>query len=90
MWASSEGHHNVVSAILCNSAAEVNGWDTNKCTSLMVSSGAGHFKVVELLLEHRADRHIKSDTGKTALDYAREAGHTEIIDLLLNYPDSAA
>ena len=38
--------------------------------------------IVETLLRHDADKTIKDNEGKTALDYAKEKELNEIIELL--------
>jgi ankyrin repeat protein len=42
-------------------------------TPLMVAAGSGSVEVVELLLDRGADRTLKDDAGKTALDYLSSA-----------------
>ncbi len=38
--------------------------------------------VVQLLLKHAADKSLKDDLGKTALDYANEKGFKDLEKLL--------
>jgi ankyrin repeat protein len=38
--------------------------------------------MAKLLLEHGADKSIKTNDGKTAKDFAHEKGFTEIAELL--------
>ena len=47
-------------------------------TALMVAAGNGFTDAVDALLDAGADRARKTDAGKTAADFARERGHTEI------------
>lgn len=42
-------------------------------------SGAGHLDVVECLLEHHADVHIKNSKGWTALHSAAAGGYFEVV-----------
>ena len=42
----------------------------------------GHKDIVEVLLRYKADPKIKDNEGKTALDYARDSGRKEILQLL--------
>ncbi len=46
----------------------------------------GHADFVRLLLEHGADKTIKNNFGKTALDIAKEKSNQAIIDLLHDKP----
>ncbi|KAG6882839.1 hypothetical protein C0993_008951 [Termitomyces sp. T159_Od127] len=43
-------------------------------------------KKVKLLLDHKWDRTLRNDEGKTLLDIARSKNKTELVDLLENYP----
>jgi hypothetical protein len=51
-------------------------------TPLMSASKKGSTDVVKLLLSNGADVAARTKAGKTALDYAREKGHQEIVGLL--------
>ena len=51
-------------------------------TLLMNVSKKGYVDIVKLLLSHGADVNASTKAGKTALDYAREKGHQEIVGLL--------
>ncbi|OEY86820.1 hypothetical protein BIY23_02200 [Wolbachia pipientis] len=51
-------------------------------TPLFIAAGIGHQNITRLLLDSGADPEIRNKDGKTALDLAKEAGHTEIIDML--------
>lgn len=42
----------------------------------------GDLQAVKDAIEKGADVNAKSDDGGTALQYAKEEGHTEIVDLL--------
>ena len=60
----------------------------------MLAATEGHEAVVRLLLKAGADKEAKSKggfffNGKTALDWAREKGHTSIVALLENPPPTA-
>ena len=39
-------------------------------------------QIVKLLLKHNADKSIKDNDGKTALDYANEKGFQDIAEVL--------
>ncbi len=47
-------------------------------TALMIAAGNGFTDAVDALLEAGADTKLKTPEGKTAADFARERGHTEI------------
>jgi len=51
-------------------------------TPLMSASQNGSTDVVKFLLSHGADVNVRTKAGKTALDYAQEKGHREIVGLL--------
>ena len=50
--------------------------------SLIRAAGRGHIDTVKALLEAGADLNAKDKEGKTALMYAKEKNHTEIVHLL--------
>jgi ankyrin repeat protein len=51
-------------------------------TPLHVASYDGALEVVRLLLEYGADVEVKNNDGQTALQYAAERGHDEVLELL--------
>jgi ankyrin repeat protein len=59
---------------------------TNSQTALMLVSGADlklmNVEMVKILLNNNADKTIKDQSNKSALDYAMLSGNQEIIDLL--------
>jgi len=50
-------------------------------TALMAASDNGHFDVVKMLLDNGADVNAKDQNGRTALYFAKEKGHQNIIML---------
>ena len=54
-------------------------------TPLMTASAYNKPQVVEILLKHNANRDAKDSDGKTALDYAKENNHQDIIKLLTEF-----
>ncbi|XP_069700994.1 26S proteasome non-ATPase regulatory subunit 10-like [Periplaneta americana] len=56
--------------------------DANQWTALHCAAGCGHAPVVQLLLQHGAERGARSKQGQTALDLARQWGHTEVEAML--------
>ena len=51
-------------------------------TPLMEAALNGQPEMVDLLLEHGADRNMRDDKGQTAGDYARQNGHAALADHL--------
>ena len=64
--------------LLLNNGAEVDKANIYGVTPLILASALGRLEVVNLLIEHQADVHLKNDDGKTALHYARREGYTAI------------
>jgi ankyrin repeat protein len=60
----------------------VDSRDSYGQTALMLAAHAGHRKVVELLIAHRANLNVTAKFGLSALMLAIVAGHTEIAILL--------
>jgi len=52
-------------------------------TSLSLASSVGHVKVVNILMDSRADLELKCNLGNTALHMAARAGHTSVVRALL-------
>jgi len=53
-------------------------------TALMFAAAEGQAEVVRTLLSHGASYETTDDDGETALDFARNNGHTEVVQLLEN------
>ncbi len=85
MEASMEGHHLIVK-LLIEEGANVNAETNVSGTALMFASIKGHVDIVKQLLEKGADPSISidgtKDAGMTALDYACQKEHSEVIRLL--------
>lgn len=62
----------------------INQVEGNGYSALIKASIKGHKNIVEWLLQKGADKSLRSFDSKTALDYARENKHKEIIQLLDN------
>ena len=58
-------------------------------TPLMTAAAEGEAKVVRLLLAHGADPTLKDVDGDTAASFARQKGHTSVVQLLENPPPAA-
>jgi hypothetical protein len=51
-------------------------------TALMLAAANDHTETVKLLLDRGADINVRDNEGKTALVWAREKGHPEIVQLI--------
>ncbi|PTQ41189.1 LOW QUALITY PROTEIN: hypothetical protein MARPO_0035s0001 [Marchantia polymorpha] len=58
-------------------------FDVSNETPLMLACLYGHEDVVKLLLEHKADVMVYSESGRNCLHYAAESGHSEVSSLLI-------
>ena len=47
-----------------------------------MAAAHGYLAIVKRLLEGGAERTLRNKDGKTAIDYAREKGHSEVVALL--------
>lgn len=68
--------------VLLEAGADVNATQHGGYTPLLQAAAAGKKDLVLLLLEHGARPDCLCDRGKSAADYARERGHTELVELL--------
>jgi len=82
MYASSGPFADTV-ALLVNEGAEINIQGTLEgFTPLMTAAAEGLVSVVRLLLAAGADVDLVDKDGDTALSFARQNGHTEVVALL--------
>jgi len=68
--------------IIIEANPDVNLTNDANATPLMEASAKGNINMVKELLKLGADKTIKDDEGNTALEYAKESGYNEIVDLL--------
>ena len=69
--------------VLLDAGAEVNTQGSLEgFTALMTAAAEGQIEVVRLLLERGADPTLKDVDGDTALSFARQAGHTAVVEIL--------
>lgn len=81
-----------VASILSEQPDLANGLASGRLSPLRSAAWHGHEDVVRILLRHGADPSLPNhDSGRTALDFAKERGHTAIARLLRDaWPASAS
>jgi ankyrin repeat protein len=67
---------------LIEKGADVNARQEGGFTPLHSAAQNGNAALVKFLLTHGADRHAKTDDGRTARDFALEAKHEEVAEVL--------
>jgi ankyrin repeat protein len=73
--------------VLLDAGAEIDIQGTLEgFTALMTAAAEGQTEVVRLLLERGADPTLKDVDGDTALSFARQNGHTAVVERLENPP----
>jgi ankyrin repeat protein len=86
MYASSGPFEETVRLLLIG-GAEVDVQGTLEgFTALMTAAAEGQVEVVRVLLDHGADRSIEDSDGDTALTFAQQNSHTEVVELLETPP----
>ncbi|MEO1050421.1 MAG: ankyrin repeat domain-containing protein [Bacteroidota bacterium] len=73
-----------VEDILSKESSKCNG-DDGKGLPLRLASYEGYYDIVKLLLEHGADTELKSSNGKTALDWAADQKHFDVVELIRSF-----
>lgn len=82
-WACTLGNSEVVELLLERNAA-VEHRTKDGCTALMFAALAGHERVAKLLLDHRAEINVESDSNKDSpLTFACWKGHQKVVELFL-------
>ena len=82
-WACTLGNTEVVEELLKQNA-NVEHRTKDGCTALMFACLAGHERVADKLLDHKAEINVESDSNKDSpLTFACWKGHSEVVDLLL-------
>ena len=71
-----------LASYLLKHGAAINAINHNGVTPLIFASMYNKTQMVELLLKHQADISIMDNTGKMAIDYAREKAFETIVTLL--------
>jgi ankyrin repeat protein len=74
------GGHLEIARYLLDHAAYVDAESPNLTTPLMMAARSGNIHLVKLLLDEGAVVTLKNQRNMTAVDFARQADHTEIAD----------
>lgn len=82
-YAAAIGDNDIVKMLLAKSAA-LDAPSPNKTTPMMMAARGGHIYTVKALLDAGADASLKNDVGMTAVDFAQQGGHKDIVEGL-NY-----
>jgi ankyrin repeat protein len=82
MWASHEGHTDIVRLLLSNGAS-IDAQQHLGRTALWYAAQQGRITAVEILITAGADVDLASSDGKTPRDIALELGHGVIAELLV-------
>lgn len=82
LHAAAAGRHLEVCKLLLQKDADPNARQHGGYTALQSAALHGDRDLVDLLLCHGADASLADDEGKRPADFARDAGHAEIAELL--------
>jgi uncharacterized protein len=74
--------HETVMCMLLEKGADINAQNSQGCTPLHWVSGAGSVPMVKFLLDEGTNTNIVDNSGRTAIDRARETGDERLIKLL--------
>lgn len=85
--ASEKGHLETVKILLKDGKVDINHQNNFDYTALIeavaLTDGSKVYQdIVQVLLDNGADKDLKDASGKTALDYAKNLGYSEMVDLL--------
>ena len=82
--AATNGHFDTVK-LLAEKGADINLQDNKYgANALMGAAATGNERLVAFLLKQGAKRDLKAKNGFTALDFARNKGHSKVVQLLSN------
>jgi ankyrin repeat protein len=83
LWASQEGHLEVVKTLLGVAGVDVNKANSDGATPLHFASYHGHLEVVKTLVAAKADVDKADNGGETPLYWASQEGHVEVVETLV-------
>jgi uncharacterized protein len=78
-YAAAAGDNDIVQMLL-DKSAQLDARSPNGTTPIMMAARGSHILTVKLLLDNGADATLKNQQGMTAVDFAREAGDTQIVE----------
>jgi len=85
--AAEKGHLNNVKILLLDGKADIDHQNNFGYTALieavaLTDGSVLYQQIVQELLAHNANKELRDNSGKTALDYAKEMGYTKMIEML--------
>jgi len=78
-YAAAAGDNEIVQMLL-DKSANLDARSPNGTTPIMMAARGSHILTVKLLLDAGADATLKNQQGMTAIDFARQAGDTQIVE----------
>ncbi|XP_067661816.1 serine/threonine-protein phosphatase 6 regulatory ankyrin repeat subunit B-like [Haliotis asinina] len=78
------GHIDVVQYLFSLNSLDINSRGRKKRTPVMFAAEEGYKKVIELLINHRADLSIIDNVGNNILHIACQSGHIDVVQYLLS------
>ncbi len=84
MYASNYGYYEIVQVLVEKGTILNPSGEFSDHPALSAAARHGHLKIVKLLVEYGADPLHRNEEGKSALDFAMEAGHGEVAKYLRN------
>jgi ankyrin repeat protein len=78
-YAAAAGDNEIVQ-MLMDKSANLDARSPNGTTPIMMAARGSHIMTVKLLLDAGADATLKNQQGMTAIDFAKEAGDTQIVE----------
>jgi hypothetical protein len=80
----------MISALLKTKVSDGKIANSAGVTPLMYAASLGRTAIVELFLENGCNPHYQCNQGQTALDYARQGGHSECATIVETYMSKVA